>query len=75
MVKMTATDVAKLQAKMKGPDVSGDEAMVVMKDISYGIEPKDSKLIYTAAMLRYREAIEIERAAQPKGFINVAPDL
>lgn len=75
MVKLTATEAAKQRSKMVKPDVSGDEAMVVLKDVTYGIEPKDSKLIYTAAMLRYREEVEIERAGQPKGFINSAPDL
>lgn len=76
MVKvLDATDIAKLRAKMTPPDISGDEAKQVIYDVTDGIEPKDSKLIYTAAMLRFRDAIERDRATWPAGTVVQIPDL
>ncbi|MEO8322962.1 MAG: hypothetical protein ABI571_02360 [Actinomycetota bacterium] len=61
--------------KAKGPGVSGDEAMVIMRDVTYGIPPEDSKLEYNAAHLRYRDEIERGRADLPPGTIISVPDL
>lgn len=75
MTELSRQELERLRAAATGPDVSGDEAMVVMRDVTYNVPVEQSALPYTPAMLRYRGAIERERADQPAGFIPDVPDL
>lgn len=57
-------------------DVSGDDAQTVIADVALGIQPEQSRLTYSPALLRYRKAIEREVAEAPAGaMIDIPADL
>lgn len=73
--RMNATEVAALAAKMAGAEVTGDEAKAVLYDVVDNVPVERSKVAYSGAMLRYREAVEADIAKMPAGTVVTIPDL
>jgi hypothetical protein len=58
----------------KYPSLDGDDLLRIVADVGNGVAAKDSIVDYTDEALAFRDEIEQELKAQPKGTILDVPE-